>query len=57
MASAANKFADSGFLIDIFLAGGQKALDARSEVAPSRFARRVDSSLQRRRKFLQDGGG
>ena len=34
MASAANKFADSGFLIDIFLAGGQKALDARSEVAP-----------------------
>ena len=36
MASAANKFADTGFLIDIFLAGGQKALDARSEIAPSR---------------------
>ena len=55
--ASANKFADTGFLIDVFLAGGQKALDARSEVAPSRFARRVDSSLQRRRKFLQDGGG
>jgi len=25
---SANKFADTGFLIDVFLAGGQKALDA-----------------------------
>src|SRR4051794_36266577 len=36
MASAANKFADSGFLIDIFLAGGQKALELLRDKTPGK---------------------
>ena len=38
MATAANRFADSGFLIDIFLAGGQKALDAFRVKLPGKIA-------------------
>lgn len=33
---SANKFADTGFLIDVFLAGGQKALDALRDSVPGK---------------------
>jgi hypothetical protein len=34
--ASANKFSDTSFLIDLFLSGGQKALDALRDITPGR---------------------